>query len=255
MFEIKHNIDELARWARVTAPQQAQFAAALALTRTAKDVKARIDQELPVVFDNPTRYTLRGFRVYPATKRRLTASVEFRPSFGTGSHARDYLAPGVVGGPRKVKAFERALQNVGLLPSGMAAVPGEAARLDRHGNMKASQIVQLLSYFRAFGEQGYSANMKSDRRAALAKGNSKRRGVSYFVGRPGGGKLPLGIWQRTSFGAWGTAIKPVLMFVKRPTYKRRLDLERIADETVAKRLAPNFEAAWKTAMATRKPGR
>ena len=238
------------QWAAI-ASDQVQFATALALTKTAQEAKREIESTLAQVFDRPTPYTMKGFRLWPAIKTRLRAEVDFRDSFGKGSHARDYLAPEVFGGERKAKAFERSLQRVGLLPAGMAAVPGAAAKIDQYGNMARGQIVQLLSYFRAFGEQGYSANITDKRKAALAKGNKKTRGIEYFVGRPGGGRLPLGIWQRTSFGAIGSSIKPLVIFVKCPTYRVRLDVPGIAARVIRDRFEPNLRAAWKQAMATR----
>jgi hypothetical protein len=162
--------------------------------------------------------------------------VDFRPGF-SGVDARDYLSPIVYGGSRKVKAFEKSLQRKGLLPAGFAAMPGEAARMDAYGNMSAGQITQILSYFQAFGEQGYSANITDKRKAAMAKGSKRTgaRGISYFVGRPGGGKLPLGVWQKTSFGAMGSAIKPVIIFTKSPAYRQQLDVPGIAQRAINER--------------------
>lgn len=149
-------------------------------------VKEEIERQLPSLIDNPTDYTMRGFRLYPATKRKLLAEVDFRVAMGRGTQGRDYLSPLVYGGERKLKSFERSLQRVGLLPSGMAAVPGNAAKLDAYGNMSRGQIVQILSYFKAFGEQGYRANISDKRKAAMAQGSKRTgaRGISYFVGKP-----------------------------------------------------------------------
>ena len=78
--------------------------------------------------------------------------------------------------------------------------------------------------------------MTDEKRKRMAKGSKRsgQRGTVYFVGRPGSdgvprrdrdfkpaSKLPLGIWQRTSFGAWGSAVKPIAIFVKRPSYRPR----------------------------------
>lgn len=236
------------------ASDQMPFATAMALTQTAQEGKREIERAMPQVIDRPTPYTMRGFRLYPATKIKLKAEVDFRPAFGSGSDARDYLAPIVFGGERKLKAFERSLRDVGLLPSGHAAVPGAAARIDAYGNMQRGQIVQLLAYFRAFSEQGYSANMTDKRRAALAKGKEAqgKRGVVYFAGRPGGGRLPAGIWERTSFGGLGSSIKPVVIFVKKPSYRVRLDVPGIARRVVQQRFPANLKKAWAFAMRTRR---
>jgi hypothetical protein len=244
----------VSQWARVIGDQM-PYATALALTRTAKAAKTEVERQLPSLIDRPTPYTMRGFRLYPATKRKLLAEVDFRESFGTGTHARDYLAPLVYGGPRKMKAFEKSLQRTGLLPAGHGAVPGSAAKIDAHGNMSRGQIVQILSYFKAFGEQGYSANVTDQRKAALAKGRRRtgQRGISYFVGRPGNGRLPLGVWQRTSFGALGSAIKPVVLFVTQPRYRQQVDVPGIAQRVVQQRFAEELRKAIDQAQRTARP--
>jgi len=241
------------RWA-VMAGDQVPYATAVALTRTASDGKKEIERAMPSVLDRPNPYTMRGFRLYPATKTKLRAEVDFRPAFGSGSDARDYLAPQVLGGSRKLKAFERSLQRVGLLPAGYQALPGSAARIDAYGNMQRGQIVQLLSYFRAFGEQGYSANTTAKRKKALAQDNVRKgtRGIVYFVGRPGDGRLPLGIWQRTSFGAAGSSIKPLAIFVRRTSYSQRLDVPGIAARVTAERFEPHLRTSMAMAMKTRR---
>lgn len=251
-ISITNDLDRLTKWASVIARDQVPYATALALTKTGQDVKAAIEREMVDVFDRPTPYTLRGFRLYPARKNNLEARVWFRPAAGSGSDARDYLGPQVFGGSRRLKAFERSLRMAGLLPDDMHAVPGAAAQIDAYGNMARSQIVQLLSYFKTSAEQGYSANMTDKRKAALARGNRRtgKRGVVYFVGRVGDGRGPLGIWQRTSFGSLGSAVKPVLMFVKTGRYEPVLDIRGIAQRVVARRLDENFAQAWQQALAS-----
>jgi len=244
----------ISQWTRI-AGDQMPFATALALTRTAQAAKAEIERQLPSLISSPTPYTMRGFRLYRATKTKLYAEVDFRIAAGRGTHGRDYLSPIVYGGERKLKAFERSLQRTGLLPSGFAAVPGSAAKLDAYGNMSRGQIGQILSYFKAFGEQGYSANMTAKRKAALAMGSKRTgaRGISYFVGRPGGGKLPNGVWQKTSFGELGSALKPIIIFVPKPTYRKQLDVPGIAQRVIKERFASELSKAVAEANRTAIP--
>lgn len=244
----------VSQWARV-AGDQMPYATAVALTRTAKAAKGEIERQLPSLIDRPTPYTMKGFRLYPATKLKLVAEVDFRVAMGRGTSARDYLAPLVYGGERKLKAFEMSLQRTGLLPSGYAALPGSAAKLDAYGNMSRGQIVQILSYFKAFGEQGYSANMTDKKRSSLAKGSKRTgaRGFAYFIGRPGNGRLPLGVWQRISFGAAGSAIKPVIIFVAKPSYSPQLDVPGIAKRVIAERFATELQRSVAEAMRTAIP--
>lgn len=245
--------EQVSQFARI-AHDQVPFATALALTRAAQAAKLEVERQMPSIIDRPTAYTLRGFRLYRATKTKLYAEVDFRPAFGRGTNARDYLSPMVFGGARKLKAFERSLQSAGLLPSGYMAMPGSAAKMDGHGNMSRGQIVQILSYFKAFGEQGYSANMTDAKRKKLAQGSARsgKRGVSYFVGKPGGGKLPMGVWQKTSFGAAGSAIKPVIIYAKAPIYRKQFDVEAIAKRAIEITFPAELKAAMQVALATRR---
>lgn len=254
-FSVKSDLEAtVSQWARV-AGDQIPYATALALTRTARAGKEEVERQLPSLIDRPTPYTMKGFRLYPATKLRLVATVDFRDAFGRGTSARDYLSPLVYGGKRKLKAFERSLQRTGLLPSGYAAFPGSAAKMDAYGNMSRGQIVQILSYFKAFGEQGYSANMNDKKRGALARGNKRTgtRGITYFIGRPGGGRLPLGVWQRINFGTAGSAIKPVIIFASQPSYGQQLDVPGIAKRVIDERFAKELERAVADAMRTAIP--
>lgn len=249
---ISSDLDRLTKWASVIARDQVPYATALALTRTGQDVKDAIEREMRDVFDRPTPYTLRGFRLYPARKNNLKAEVWFRPAMVSGKDARDYLGPQVFGGSRKLKAFERSLRLAGLLPDDMNAVPGAAAQLDAYGNMARGQIMQLLSYFKTFTADGFRANITDKRKGAMAAGNARKgqRGTAYFVGRVGDGRGPLGIWQRTTFGSLGTAVKPVIMFVRPGHYKPVLDIQGIAQRIVARRLDANFAQAWQQALAS-----
>lgn len=72
---------DIAAWSRsMTRLQREQvpFATALALSRTASEVKAAHRQMLPTIFDRPTRFTLNALMASPATKARPVASVWFK---------------------------------------------------------------------------------------------------------------------------------------------------------------------------------
>src|SRR3546814_6873764 len=86
-----------------------------------------------------------------------------------------------------VCASDLALQRVGL-PGDQYAFPAAGAELDAYGNMSRGQVVRLLSYLQAFGEQGYRANATARSRARTAKvskasGYKTINGVQYFVSR------------------------------------------------------------------------
>ncbi len=235
---INTNFEQVARSVGAWGTEQLPFATALALTWTGGDVKTEIERELPQVLDNPTPYTERGFRLFPATKRNLRALVTFRED------ARHFLDAQVVGCERRHKALERALQAAGAMPPGMLAVPGQGARLDRFGNVDRGQIVQVLSQLRITMTSGYTRNMSRDARSQI---NAQRRaGGRFFVAKPGT-KLHPGVYQRELVG---NNITPVFLFVRAARYKVRLPVDQISTRVMQSRLGPNFEKAWRQALAT-----
>lgn len=246
-ISVQTNTAEVIR-ALTAKRNQIPFATALALTRTAQAVKEAEIREMVDVFDRPTPYTLNALFVRPATKQNLTAYVWLKDSRASSGGTPDkYLNPQIHGGFRREKGFEAALQRVGALPPGWVVVPGAACRLDAFGNISRGLIVQILSYFRTFDVAGYSANITAEGKAKLARGTKRAQGFAYFVGRPGDGKLPLGIWQRFHF-AHGSAIKPIFIFVDGARYHATFDFNYVGEMTVKRvfpgELASGMQAAF-----------
>lgn len=231
--------------------KQARFALSQSLNKVAKLVIEDERKEMRDVFDRPTPWTLGSLRQYGrATRDSLETTVDYKANFGKGIQPEQYLQTEVTGGTRRLKRFELALRSVGALPDDYFAVPGEAAKIDAFGNMTAGHMVQILSYFRAFPEAGYKANMTDKGRARLARDNKRTgaRGFAYFVGAPGD-RGQLGIWQRTRT-AFGSAVRPVVVFVKSATYEPIYDIEYVANKTIERELQPAFDDAFAQAMAT-----
>jgi len=243
-IEIK-GLDEVRRQLGSLA-KQANYAASRALNETAKRVQTKTHDEMKRVFDRPTPYTLRSMKVERSDKRNLRAIVRLRDDApGKGTPWVNALGHHFGGGNRAWRKFEGALMRIGILPSGMVAVPPKgsswAMQLDAYGNIPRGKLVQLLAYFNAFGEQGYKANMTDKRRRSLAKqgrtdsGYKTIGGVQYFaVSRRLGiaRHFHPGIWARR--GIHGSDVAPVILFVRKPSYQRRIDLERIARDIVTK---------------------
>lgn len=228
--------------------KQIPFATIKALNSTAEFVAVELRKEMKRVFENPTPYTLNALRVKYAKKQKLEAYVWFKTDAGKGTPADIYLPPSIYGGERKMKRFEKALQSAGILPAGMFAVPAEGADMDAYGNMSRSQIIQILSYLQAFGEQGYRANMSAARRERM-KYNMKAPGIEYFVVRPGTRNLLPGVWKRVSFGA-GKAIKPILIFIKKPVYQQRFKFFEVGNRAANKVFAQYFRESMDYALRT-----
>lgn len=222
-----------------------KVAARFALNDAAYLGKRATEQRLAEAFDRITPWIARSVRYVKARPDNLEATIDF-DQWGnkTGVTAGKVLNAQIYGGQRRHKRHEVALQRLGILPAGMFIVPGEAAQMDAFGNMSAAQIRQILSWFNA-GEltSGYLSNMTERSRRRLRTGNARRgtHGFEYFVVKPGdqrswqraNGKtgthrMQPGIYQRVFLGQ-GTAIKPVMIFVKSPAYKQRLDFYRIAE--------------------------
>jgi hypothetical protein len=143
------------------------------------------------------------------------------------------MLPQVAGGRRNLKSTEKMLNTKGFLPSGMVTVPGAAARLDQYGNMSRGQLVQVISALKAFPEAGYTANR------VVQRARTKKRLPEFFVGEPGGGRLPLGVYQRMP----DHTIRPILIFVKQPNYRILIPFAAIAERIYTADFQEEFNRA------------
>lgn len=237
------------------ARNQVPFALARALTKTGQAVKDAQRKEIERVFDRPTPYTRNSVFLRPATKQRLEAEVWLKD----GNRKTHFLLPQIEGGPRQLKRFEQRLVMTGYMQPTERAVPGEGARLDVYGNISRGQINQILSQLKTAVVLGDYSNASDSKRS-----RAKRAKEAYFVSRgPGSwtgrgawknGKksqhLPRGVWVRRSFGAWGTAVKPVLLFVPKVSYRSRYEFYRLSRQVVDRDFAQNFRDSWAGAMAS-----
>lgn len=212
-------------------------------------LKPAMQQELSSRVDRVTPFVLNSVRlVQRATPDNLTISVG--PTYGSklgtkggkvGVDPQQILQALEFGGGRRDKRSENALMRVGILPRGMqTAIPAKPfpGSDDGNGNLRGPFLVQLIAYFQAFGEQGYKSNMKDKTKRALERGSKKSIGRRYFVayGKLRGGarmtrrgeyderasNLAPGIWAVV--GKTGADVRPVLMFVRRASYKPQIDM-------------------------------
>lgn len=228
------NLGAVADTLKRLSGEQARGAYAKAINDTAFQVRRVMQAEIRSVFDRPTAYIVSSPRVVMATPKDLTASIAPTYMGGKGIDPQKILQAQEFGGARRDKRSEAALRRAGILPVGyfttIPATPYPGSD-DGRGNVRGSFLVQLISYFQASGEQGYKANMTDRRKRAINKGTTKMQGRRYFVayGALRSGKtshLAPGIWAAS--GTYGVDVKPVLMFVKMPTYRPRLSMERVS---------------------------
>lgn len=245
-ISIAHDIDAARRRLGAHA-RQIPFAASLAINRTAQHVRDAQRKEIRDVFRQPTPYTLNAIYIKPSKKTDLRARVWLKGDYpGEPAH---YLYPNIRGGSRQLKRFEYLLRSRGILPSSHFAVPGEGAKLDRYGNMSRGQIVQILGYFQSFTTVGATGNIDDRGRGRLARGTRSRRGFAYFAVQPGHPHLHPGVYQRIAT-AFGSAIKPVLIFVDSAHYERIYSFREVATRTIVRHWGTEFRAALQHATAT-----
>lgn len=239
--QVKDVLDEL----NAAGKRQIPFALVLALTKNAQRGKAAVAEIMPKVFDRPTPRTVGGMRVIPARKSNPTALVEIKDEGAKGTAPSKYLKAEIEGGKRNQKRSERALQFYGKLPAGMQWIPGKFAPLDQYGNLGGGYLTRLLSILGSHMDSTSNTTERSKKR------NAKKERPIYFVGRPGGGRLPLGVWQRFQF-AFGSAIRPIMIFTKPTVYKQRLRFSQIIETTVTNNFREDFMKALTEALASAK---
>lgn len=224
------------------------YALATALTWTAQAVKAAETETIGAVFNSPTPYTRRAVYMQGATKTRLQARVWLKD----GNRPEHYLLPQIEGGSRPLKRFEQRLRMLGYMAADERAVPGTALQLDAYGNISRGVITKILSQLRTAVVSGDFSNASDSKRS-----RAKRATTAYFVsrgtssqraGRAGRAAaqyaqhLPRGVWERRVH-AWGTSVRPVLLFVKGTSYSKRFDFFGVAERVIAAKLQGNVEAA------------
>jgi hypothetical protein len=200
------------------------------VNQTGQDCKAELKEEMNRVFDRPTLYTLNS--VYTKLiPDEMSVRIGLKEWAGKGTPAATYLKPEVYGGAREMKRSEDLL--------GHYYVPGAGVKLNKYGNIPGSLITQIISAVGRFREMGYLMNITRRSR----KRNKKPR--QFFKVEQGNRGLRPGVWERRANGE----VRPILIFVDRPTYARRLDFFGVIKRIAAKRLSPNFGEALKRATA------
>ena len=241
-YELKPDTKALSEGFTDLEKKQVPFATALAMTRTVQFAQQGIQKAMPALFDRPTPYTVSSLRIITAKKtdNPPRALVYIQDEAPKGTPAVRYLFAEVEGGERNETRFERALRFAGKLPLGMSAVPGQGAPKDAFGNVRNGFHSSVLSMLQA----------STDPFQNQTEHSAKRKDAAYqgklFVGRPGGGRLPLGIYQRL-----GT--RPLFIFVpKRPTYRKRLPFYELVQGIFNAKYPEFFAAAMEEAIRTAK---
>lgn len=203
------------------ARDQVPFAVALGLTRLAQAIQKTEKDTIKQVFDRPTPFTQNSPVIRPATKDNPVAKVFIRDEATKGTPPSKYLQPQVFGGPRPQKRSEVAIsrvagQNVYVVPA--------TGKLNQYGNIQAGEIQKVLA---SLGVSEYAQKAIAKKRGRTLE----ERGIKYFVGKPGGGRLPYGVWVRQ-----GRTLQPVLIIIPQPSYAARFPFFEVAIETAKKQM-------------------
>jgi hypothetical protein len=254
-INVKADIKDAVRYLDSVQKKRIPIATQRALIATARSIRAAEIKEMNKVFNNPTRWTLGAMKVGP--QKNYSIAVGILDPDGYYKRANYYLGTQVDGGVRRTKAFERALQRANVMPSGWYAVPGDGAKIDSFGNMGPGEIRQIMSWFSAAEPYaGSTQNMTEATRNKRRKGTKKKYGFEYFAAMPGSRmgrrswvngrsqNLQPGIYRRTFFG-FGSAIKPILIFVPRVSYGKRFNFEAVARKVYEREFGPHFVDAFK----------
>lgn len=230
-IKVDSNLHELARRLGDMG-KQARFAAAVALTRTAKDVQAAIPAELERTLDKPTDFTKRGTYVRPARRDDLVSEVGFRDL------QAKYMRLQIEGGTYNPK--EAGIR-----------LPGNI-QLNAFGNIPRGTVAKL----KAAAKDGSLGTALAKR--INANGN-RRKGaapVQLFYGQPTGKGwegAPVGIWRRippATPGGKGKLV-PVVVFEKKAArYRSRFDFAELARRLVEQKFADQFQREFHKAINT-----
>jgi hypothetical protein len=241
VFKINVNIDISKVVAKLDgARAQVPFATALALTKTAQNVKAALVDEMSRVFKAPSSFTLRSLQVTRAEKTNLLASVGVRGA-DSGKGAIRWLSPEVFGGERS-HAIEALLQPLGLPPKGLWAVPGAAAKQSRSGGIDISWFRSVVA---DIASQGITQSRGILTRRIRGTGRKSMGVLQYAILLERKGRLLPGI-----YGKRGRGIYPFVMFVAAPKYRAKFNFFGIAQRVARASFPYEFRAALTRALAT-----
>lgn len=225
--------------------RQLPFATALALNATARGVKAAGVESMRREFDRPKPITLNSLYIKPATKARQQAEVYVKDDVlgkGASGGMAQVLGHQFSGGQRTRKRLEMHMQRMGYISAAEYVAPGPDARLDAYGNISTGQIQQLMTALRLHWDTYNNAT-----RSKRSERNAKAAGRLFWSDGTRGKRR----------GVWGSDAKHnlllILVVIPTPHYKRRIFLDRLASEVVARDWSSNFAAALTRAMSSARP--
>lgn len=181
-----------------------------------RDVWTAEKEQMKADIDRPTPWSVNSLLYKKAEEPNALNSVRgaavfMKNQFGSGSlvNPEHYLGTQILGGetagPRR---SEKVMRQLGYLRPGYVWTPGWGAKLDQYGNIPGGTIQAILGLGRFSGKERKDYVMLNDR-----SGN------------------PRGIFKRS-----GTALIPILWFVKQKRYAKRFKFYESANSEISSNL-------------------
>lgn len=236
-IDVKMDTSQLARELDQIAKKQIRFATAVALTRTAQSCQKALGEEIGKVFDRPTPWVQRSPFIERATKENLAATVGIRDEGDRATPAK-YIKEHFTGGARGSKPMEVAMRSMGILAPGWLVVPStDGVKRDAYGNVSPATVKRIIRELQAGGRRKDKTG--SYRLLVVRPGQADRRTRH----------LAPGIWSVAQV-AGQSVMKPVFLFIRRATYRKVIDLPRMAERVVAREFAGHFRRAFESGLRT-----
>lgn len=235
-----NDLPQLSRMLREFGNQQVPFAAVAAMTRAAQAVKTDLVAGMATAFDRPTRWTLGGLFIEPATKAKPSASVHFKDRAPGGVPAGKYLRAQILGGQRGLKSHEKLL----AMRPGYIVVPGKWAERDAHGNVNMGQMRAIMAQLNLRRGVSSAGRATKRRRGAYRKNDWFIRPIGATKAtHPETYHLPPGIYQTGP--EFGGAPLLVLAFLRQypNSYDVRFNFAALGETSLNRHLPGLLQAA------------
>jgi hypothetical protein len=234
---IKHDFLNTARLLNTRVRRQLPFATSKALNETAKLVQTSVQESLAKSFDRPTPFVLKSIFIKYSNKQNLQAVVFLRDQqlSKNPNSLSEQIQQQFRGGPRIRSRLEGALTRAGLISGNEYVAPGAGARLDQYGNISRGQVQQLLS-------QLFAAPLPESNRtkSVRSRASVKRAGRIFWSY---GDRLPRGAYIDGPGG-----LRPLLNVISPPRYRKRIDMQAIADRIVKQDFSRIFNLEFEKAV-------
>ena len=191
------------------------------LNAVAFSLQRHMRWQMGQVFDRVTPYMVRSVRVNKAGATSPVAEVGFFHS--SGKSVIRAIAHHTTGGQRRFKGFEGLLGGRDLIATGDQAAPTQSSRRNAHGNMSPSTIRTMIGGIK-----------------------KPKDGGRFFAIRDDSSNLPAGIYRRT--GGKARHISMVMRFIDRSSYRKRLDLEQMANYVISRDSESEYANALQRAL-------